>query len=116
MTVTSSQADWINLSGAQNAPNIAVIHINDDHIKVELEIYVNDLVTFERLIPDDFFAGTGAEECVGRARSYPSVLGRSPSLPRIFGLPPFLDAGRSQGWPSFGTCPVGECPTPPWDD
>jgi hypothetical protein len=50
-------ADWINLSGAQNAPNIAEIHINDDHVKIELEIFVNDLVTFDRLIPDEFFAG-----------------------------------------------------------
>ena len=51
-------ADWINLSGAQNAPNIAEIHINQDHVKVELEIFVGDLVTFDRLIPDEFFAGT----------------------------------------------------------
>ena len=58
MTETSVQADWINLSGAQNAPNIAEIHINNDHVKVELEIFVNDLVTFDRLIPDEFFAGT----------------------------------------------------------
>ena len=55
---TPANADWINLSGAQNAPNIAEIHINDDHVKVELEIFVNDLVTFDRLIPDEFFAGT----------------------------------------------------------
>ena len=51
-------ADWINLSGAQNAPNIAEIYINDDHVKIELEIFVNDLVAFDRLIPDEFFAGT----------------------------------------------------------
>ncbi len=44
---------------AQNAPNIAEIHINDDHVKIELEIFVKDLVTFDRLIPDEFFAGTG---------------------------------------------------------
>jgi hypothetical protein len=58
MACPPAQADWINLSGAQNAPNIAGIHINDDHVKIELEIFVNDLVTFDRLIPDDFFAGT----------------------------------------------------------
>jgi hypothetical protein len=58
---TPANADWINLSGAQNAPNIAEIHINDDHVKIELEIFVNDLVTFDRLIPDEFFAGTGIE-------------------------------------------------------
>jgi hypothetical protein len=48
----------INLSGAQNAPNIAEILINDDHVKIELEIFANDLVAFDRLIPDEFFAGT----------------------------------------------------------
>ena len=53
-----ANADWINLSGAQNAPNIAEIHINDDHVKVELEIFVKDLVKFDRLIPDEFFAET----------------------------------------------------------
>ncbi len=58
VTATSVQADWINLSGAQNAPNIAEIHINADHLKVELEIFVNDLIMFDRLIPNEFFEGT----------------------------------------------------------
>lgn len=56
-----AQADWINLSGAQNAPNIAVIHIQDDHVRIELEIFVNDLVTFDRLIPPEFFPPTGIQ-------------------------------------------------------
>jgi len=51
-------ADWMNLSGAQNAPNIAEIYINKDHVKVDLEIYVDDIVTFDRLIPDEFFEGS----------------------------------------------------------
>ena len=58
VTATSVQADWINLSGAQNAPNIAEIHINDDHVRIDLEIFVGHLVTFDRLVPDDFFEGT----------------------------------------------------------
>ena len=58
MVCPSANADWINLSGAQNAPNIAEIHINDDHVKIELEIFVNDLLAFDRLIPDEFFSGT----------------------------------------------------------
>ena len=58
MVRTSANADWINLSGAENAPNIAEIYINDDHIKIELEIFVDDIVTFDRLIPDGFFKGT----------------------------------------------------------
>ena len=52
-----ANADWINLSGAQNAPNIAEIHIDEDNVRIELEIFVNDMVTFDRLIPDKFFEG-----------------------------------------------------------
>ncbi|MEE9366075.1 MAG: hypothetical protein V3W44_05240, partial [Dehalococcoidales bacterium] len=55
---TAANADWINLSGAENAPNIAKIHIQDDHVKIELEIFVDDMVTFDRLIPDTFFKGS----------------------------------------------------------
>jgi len=53
-----ARADWISLSGAENAPNIAEIHINKDHVKVDLEIFVNDMVTFDQLIPDEFFIGS----------------------------------------------------------
>ena len=55
---TAANADWINLSGAENAPNIAEIHIQDDHVKIELEIFVDDMLTFDRLIPDTFFKGS----------------------------------------------------------
>lgn len=47
-------ADWINLSGAQSAPNIAEIHINDDHVRLVLEVYVKDLDTFSDLLPEDW--------------------------------------------------------------
>jgi hypothetical protein len=58
MTMPDVEADWINFSGAENAPNIAEIYINDDHVKVELEIFVKDIITFDRLLPDEFFKGT----------------------------------------------------------
>jgi len=51
----SATADWINLSGAENAPNIAEINIEDDHVLVKLEVYVQDLITFEELVPGDLF-------------------------------------------------------------
>ena len=54
-------ADWINLSGAENAPNIAEIHIKEDHVRITLEIFVQDLVVFDRLIPDSFFKGSEIE-------------------------------------------------------
>ncbi len=55
---TPANADWISFSGAENAPNIAEIHIHEDHVKIELEIFVNDMVAFDRLIPDAFFEDT----------------------------------------------------------
>jgi len=58
MVCIPANADWINLSGAENAPNIAEIHIQDDHVKIEIEIFVDDMLTFDRLIPDAFFKGT----------------------------------------------------------
>jgi len=54
-------ADWINLSGAQSAPNIAEIHVNEDHIRLILEIYVKDIAKFLNLLPDDFFKQAGVE-------------------------------------------------------
>jgi hypothetical protein len=53
--LASAQADWINLSGADNAPTIAEICIQEDHVRLVLEIYVGDLVKFEQLLPDKFF-------------------------------------------------------------
>ena len=46
------RADWINLSGAETAPNIAEIYILDDRVKLVLEIYIGDLEFFDTLIPD----------------------------------------------------------------
>lgn len=49
------KADWMNLTGAETARNIAEIYVLDDHIKVKLELYVDDLEKFEELIPDEWF-------------------------------------------------------------
>jgi hypothetical protein len=54
LTVTPTRADWINLTGAETAPNIAEITVFDDRVEVALEVYVGDLKTFEALIPDDW--------------------------------------------------------------
>ena len=49
-----AKADWINLTGAETAPNIAEIYVLDDHVKLVLEIYIGDLATFDDLVPDDW--------------------------------------------------------------
>ena len=59
--VPSARADWINLTGAQNAPNIAEIYVEDGHIRLVLEIYVGDLDKFVDLWPDDFLKASGIE-------------------------------------------------------
>ena len=48
------RADWVNLTGAETAPNIAEITVFDDRVEVALEVYVGDLKTFEALIPDEW--------------------------------------------------------------
>ncbi|MDH3690898.1 MAG: hypothetical protein OEU36_15735 [Gammaproteobacteria bacterium] len=49
-----AKADWINLTGAETASNIAEIYVLDDHVQVNLEVYVGDLKIFEDLVPDDW--------------------------------------------------------------
>jgi hypothetical protein len=58
---SSSRADWINLSGAQSAPNIAEIHIEEDQIRLILEIYVQNIEDFIDLIPDEWIRKGGTE-------------------------------------------------------
>lgn len=52
LTSATVRADWLNLTGAETAPNIAEITVFDDRVEVALEIYVEDLETFKALIPD----------------------------------------------------------------
>ncbi len=59
------RADWINLTGAETAPNIAEIFVFDDHVKVKLEVYFGDLAKFEELVPDEWLkdsaSGSGSK-------------------------------------------------------
>lgn len=61
LTAPIAKADWINLSGAQSAPNIAEIHIEDDHVRLVLEIYVNDINTFIDLVPEEWLKKAGTQ-------------------------------------------------------
>ena len=54
--VAKADADWINLTGAENSRNIAEIYIEKAHVKIKFEIFVKDLQFFEELLPDDFFS------------------------------------------------------------
>lgn len=54
LAATSLRADWMNLSGAETAPNIAEVTVLDDQVRVVLEVYIGDLERFEALVPDDW--------------------------------------------------------------
>jgi len=43
LTVAPTRADWINLTGAETAPNIAEITVFDDRVEVVLEVHVGNL-------------------------------------------------------------------------
>ena len=45
------RADWINLTGAETASNIAEIYILEDRVRLVLEVYIGDLEVFEGLVP-----------------------------------------------------------------
>jgi hypothetical protein len=55
VTKTPASADWINLTGAEIAPNIAEISVEDTGVAVSLEIYVGDIEKFSDLIPASWF-------------------------------------------------------------
>jgi len=50
----SAHADWINLTGAETAPNIAEIYVLDDRVHVKLEVYIGNLDKFDDLVPNDW--------------------------------------------------------------
>ena len=54
-------ADWVSYSGAENARNIAEIHVEDDGVRVQLEVFPADLLVFERLVPDAMLEGLDVE-------------------------------------------------------
>jgi len=57
--ISPVRADWMNLTGAETAPNIAEIVVLEDKVTVRLEVYVGDLKTFADLIPDELLNDGG---------------------------------------------------------
>ena len=61
LTPWAAKADWLNLTGAETAPNIAEIYVQEDHVKLVLEVYVGDLDDFSDLVPDDWLKDQGED-------------------------------------------------------
>jgi hypothetical protein len=58
---SAALADWMNLTGAETAPNIAEIKVLDDRVRVAFEIHIGDLAAFEALVPDDWVKALAAD-------------------------------------------------------
>ena len=57
----TTRADWMNLTGAETAQNIAEVYVLEDHVRVVLEVYLGDLAHFEALVPDQWLEGRGIQ-------------------------------------------------------
>ena len=53
--VSPAKADWINLTGAETAPNIAEITVRSDGVSAVVEIFPSDARYFVDLLPDALF-------------------------------------------------------------
>lgn len=49
-----SSADFVAFNGAEVAPNIAVIRIENDAVRIALEVYPDELSVFEDVLPDSW--------------------------------------------------------------
>ncbi len=49
--LSCAKADWINLTGAEISPNIAEIYVEDDRVRLVLEIYIGDIAAVRRHNP-----------------------------------------------------------------
>ncbi len=56
-----ASADYLPMDGAEVANNIAEIRVEDDGVRIQLEIYVGDARTFEALLPDAWFSTDTSE-------------------------------------------------------
>lgn len=55
-------ADLVNLGGAEVAPNIVEIEIQDNGVHVRLEVFVGDLASFADLIPAEWLSERALQE------------------------------------------------------
>ena len=60
-SVLSALADFVPYNGSEVAPNIAIIRVEDQGVRVELEIFVEDLALFSDILPDDWVSESASQ-------------------------------------------------------
>ncbi len=105
---STGRADWINLTGAETSPNIAEIYVMDDHVRVVLEVYVDNLEVFEDLVPDDWVSELDVE----RPDKSTPVCGISPRK-SFRSLHPMASSCRHNwSWSSHASVSIASHPLP----
>jgi hypothetical protein len=56
-TAAPATADWLVLSGAENSPTVAELHVERDRARLVLEVYRDDLGALGALLPESVVAG-----------------------------------------------------------
>lgn len=106
LLATAARADYMPFDGASVAPNIAEIHIGNDGVHVNLEVFLEDIATFEALIPDDWSSQTPTnrpdvfERMADFARNGLSIRRDDGSVLRVEALltEPRLRIDRASAW------------------
>ncbi|MGI9374028.1 MAG: hypothetical protein ACR2OJ_16190 [Hyphomicrobiales bacterium] len=55
VSLAQAKADWLNLTGAETAPNIAEIEVMQDGVTIVLEIFLQNAKHFVDILPDKAF-------------------------------------------------------------
>ena len=79
-------ADWVNLSGAENAENIFEIYIHEDGVKVQFEIFPVDLAKF---VPNNKGQPTLAFQVLADGEPLPSYISLIEKRERVDRYSPF---------------------------
>ncbi|MEH6502210.1 MAG: hypothetical protein V7751_22815, partial [Pseudoalteromonas distincta] len=56
-----THADWVNMSGAEVAPNIVEFHVEEEGVRVVFEVFVDDLKHFSDLLPAEWLVDNGID-------------------------------------------------------
>jgi len=51
LATSPSHADWINLSGAETSRNIIEVYVEENRVRLVLEVYVGDLEVLRTSFP-----------------------------------------------------------------
>jgi hypothetical protein len=117
-----ARADWVSLSGAENAANTLELHVEEDRVRAVLELLPAQVVELERLIPDELLEGAERPPLEERLRAFAEEDLRVEAddvvlVPELVTVEPRLRKPRSSPWAGKPNPVTGQLvPGPPEDE